>query len=278
MSYYSLLIFAQAISPDTAEDIRQTAENTAFMPWTAFALFVAILSAIFAGFSMYYAKRTLSSQVQTECNTYRLEPEVQKDLLIEMCRHLYRNMVCSYTLGQKMVQSKFLSYPSEEHLAKMKVNLEDIHDELFYKQETEFFAISKLYVLLRNYNAELDIISEHFRSQTLDSGTKQRDLSTLLVKCGLLTSKIIDFIDSVWPGQAISAVRRQIENEWRSGSEASLVHKEEFMPYATRGTVYTERLFPGEDAALFIDHFNDDVSVEMGRNEEGGERIHMIHF
>ncbi len=158
MSYYSLLIFAQAISPDTAEDIRQTAENTAFMPWTAFALFVAILSAIFAGFSMYYAKRTLSSQVQTECNTYRLEPEVQKDLLIEMCRHLYRNMVCSYTLGQKMVQSKFLSYPSEEHLAKMKVNLEDIHDELFYKQETEFFAISKLYVLLRNYNAELDIM------------------------------------------------------------------------------------------------------------------------
>lgn len=278
MTYYTLFILAQAISPDTAADIRQTAENTDFLPWTALALFVAVLSAIFAGYSMCYAKRTLTSQRQTECNTYRLEPEVQKDLLIEMCRHLYRNMVCSYTIGEKMRLSKYLVYPSEEHLVKMKVNLEDIHDELFYKQEDEFFMISKLYVLLRNYNAELDIICEHFRDAKLDIATKRRDITTLLVKCGLLTSKILDFIDKVWPGQSLAAVRQQIENEWRGAKDTEPQHHGGFMAYATRGTVYTDRLFPDADADRFLAHFNEDVRIEMGRNEEGGERIHMIHF
>ena len=272
MTYYTLIILAQAISPDTAADIRQTAENTAFMPWTAFALIVAILSAIFAGYSMYYAKKTLASQKQTECNTYRLEPEVQKDLLIEMCRHLYRNMICSYTIGEKMRLSQYLVYPSEEHLVKMKVNLEDIHDELFYKQEDEFFMISKLYVLLRNYNAELDIICDHFRDSKLDTETKRRDIKTLL------TSNILDFIEKVWPGQSIAAVRQQIINEWRGAKDAEPQHRGGFIAYATRGTVYTDRLFPGAETDRFLAHFNEDVRIEMGRNEEGGERIHMIHF
>ena len=283
MYFYPLFLFVQAISPDTAAAIERTAENTSAYPWTISAFIVSFLSlavaipaAVFAYKSMVYAKKTLTSQEQTERNTYRLEPEVQKDLLIEMCRHLYRNMVCSYTLGEKMRQSNYLTYPSEEHLMKMKVNLEDIHDELFYKQEAEFFAISKLYVLLRNYNAELDIICEHFRSRSLDVATKRRDITTLLAKCGILTSKILDFIDSVWPGQAVAPVREQIENEWHGPKDVLPQHKGGFMAYATRGTVYTERLFPGADADRFLAYFNEDVRVEMGRNEEGGEKIHMI--
>lgn len=285
MTYYTLFILAQAISPDTAAAIEQTAKNTSAYPWTVSAFIVACLSlgvaipaAVFAYRSMVYAKKTLAAQEQTERNTYRLEPEVQKDLLIEMCRHLYRNLVCSYTIGEKMRLSQYLVYPSEEHLVKMKVNLEDIHDELFYKQEDEFFMISKLYVLLRNYNAELDIICDHFRDAKLDTETKRRDIKTLLVKCGLLTSNILDFIEKVWPGQSIAAVRQQIINEWRGAKDAEPQHRGGFIAYATRGTVYTDRLFPGAEAERFLAHFNEDVRIEMGRNEEGGERIHMIHF
>lgn len=248
-----------------------------------------MLALIVAVFLMVFTKGTLNSQKQTEANTYRLEPRVQKKLLEKMCQHLYRNMVVSYTIKTKIEKEKgkgkgkISVYPSEEHLVKMKVNLEDIHDEIFYKEEEHFSKISRLYVLLRNYNAELDIICAHLSSPTIDDGTKERDIRTLLFKCHNLIEEIVDFTNSVWPGQVVNEVHTLIEKEWRGDKKKVPDHKGTdtailgFEPYQTTGTVFTDKLFGGEPE-VFLAHFNEDVRVEMGNNNEDAEKIHMIKF
>lgn len=275
--FYAFILL-QALPAEATTAIKQTAANTAFLPWTCVSISIAAVAAVFAGWSLWYAWKTLRSQRQTEANTYRLLPEVQKKLLEEMCRHLYRNMVVSYTIGVKIKKENYRAYPSEEHLAKMKVNLEDIHDEIFYKEEDHFFDISKLYVLLRNYNAELDIICKHLSSPTIDVDTKKRDVKTLLFKCHFLIDEIVKFAESVWPGRVVPVVKELIENEWRGNRGVMPEFRGGFTRYDNHGTVFTDTLFPGEEAELFLAHFNEDVRIELGHNNEKSEKIHMIEF
>ena len=279
-----LLTLVQVIPPDTAEAIERTANNTNAFPYTIGAIIISLVSLVVGIFAMKYARQTLHSQRQTEKNTYRLEPEVQKNLLIEMCRHLYRNMVISYAISEKMRISNYTAYPSEEHLLKMKVTLEDIHDEIFYKNEKEFFQISKLYMYLRNYNAELDIICDHFRNPTIDVNTKQRDVTTLLLKCHFLIKEIFDFIvsvDSVWDKLDETDVRNMItsaiEDDRNKRKNEQSKYKGDYNAYHTLGTVFTDKFYP-DRVEEFLAEFNEDVIKEMGVNREGGEKIHMIHF
>ncbi|MBR1543632.1 MAG: hypothetical protein IJ626_01905 [Muribaculaceae bacterium] len=290
MYLFTLLASLQANSTEIENAIKQTAENTSAVPWTVSAFVVALLSlivAIVAAFiaykAMIYARNTLNAQVQTEKNTNRLDLDVQKNLLVEMCRHLYRNMVVSYTVSLKLEQCNFTAYPSEEHLAKMKINLEDIHDELFYKGNNDaFFDISKLYTLLLNYNIELDIISNHLKSPSIDIETKRRDISTLLFKCGFLTGKINDFILMVWSEQDKDkdAVKNIIKGAMADNQKDNHPNYQgKFTPYNNQETFYVNTLFRSEDEKKeFFRNFNLDVRIEMGANKEGADKIHLIKF
>lgn len=297
------MIFLQASgsSSAVAEYIKQTAENTAFFPWDCIALIVA-------GFSMYYALRTWHSQRQTERNTHRLEPNVQKELLIDLCRHFYRNLVISYTIAKK-IRPDFKRYPSEEHLLKMKVNLEDIHDELFYKQEESFFQISKLYLNLRNYNMELDIISDHLRNPALDKETKERDLKTLMFKCSFLTKQVIIFlainrlenadpkgckkdIETIRKESGdtflsllqpeIKAVRAILDSQWPEKKDAdedvtdNQQETDNVVDFQYLGSTSYQELIYKDNFKTFSTHFNEDVRKEMGKNEQGGEKVWLI--
>ncbi len=294
MYLFTLLTSLQANSAEIENAIKQTAENTSAVPWTVSAFVVALLSlivAIVAAFIAYkamnYARDTLRAQIQTEKNTYRLDLDVQKNLLVEMCRHLYRSMVVSYTVSRKLEQCNFTAYPSEEHLAKMKINLEDIHDELFYNGNTEaFFDISKLYTLLLNYNIELDIICEHLKSPSIDIETKRRDISTLLFKCGHLTEKIHNFILLVWPEQDKDDpeqnkddVKNIIKRAIAENQEQKPNFQGKFTPYENNESFYVKTLFSTEEEkAEFFRNFNADVRIEMGKNLEGADKIHLIKF
>lgn len=313
----STITFLQAVT-DTeavAEYTKQTAENTAFFPWDFTALLVAVFSLFVAGCSLYYAFRTWRSQQQTERNTNRLEEAVQKELLIDMCRHLYRNLVITYTIAEK-IRPAFKRYPSEEHLLKMKVNLEDIHDELYYKREESFFQISKLYLNLRNYNTELEIISNHLSDPAIDVKTKERDLKTLLFKCSFLTKEILLFLaisriekdqPSNWR-QAIHDIRKGKDQEllplmryeisevrnilmeqkqWAERDNISAVSAEEqaevnpslqvIAPAYLGSTVYDTLLFTSH-ASVFLHHFDADVCMELGKNEQDGSKVWLIDF
>ena len=280
---------------DTAHWLKQIADNTSFNSWVPAktALVASVISAIFAIISALFAFLTYKSQKKTERNTGLLEISHQRLLLFEMIRHLYRNMVVSYSIGVKMKAKNFMIYPSEEHLKKMQVELSDIHQNLLYRDnkrslfhknenETEinynFLELSKFYVELRNYNIELDIISNHFRNPNIDIETKERDLRTLCFKCNYLSRRIIDIIavlneelvNGVYQ-TAYNIISKEIDEK---NNIPGQVYADSFDPYQNEHSFYA-RLF-NDDSDRFFNGFNENVRHECGLNSEGAEKIHMI--
>jgi len=175
-----------------AQDLSDTKENTnplitpdCWKTIAGFSLFIGILGFIVSVVNAY-------QQWRTQRNTGRLTLKKQQGILIDMVRHLYRNLVVTRTIETKMRALDFQSYPSEEHLVKLQIPLEQIKLDSFLN--TKFTELSNLYTLFRNYNEEVLIIKDHFKNPALNREAKERDLETLTFKCGLLASKIFFFL------------------------------------------------------------------------------------
>lgn len=258
--------------------LEQIANNTKYDWFPGFVM--SIFALIFSFISVRFTIRTYNSQKETERNTGLLNMSEQRRLLVEMVRHLYRNMVVSYSIEVKMRAKDFTVYPSEEHLQKMKVELTDIHLNLFYRSDKEHQDMNKLYMELRNYNTELDIICDHFRNPDIDPITKERDLRTLCFKCNHLTKRITKVISLIWKeepaNRAYEEVRNIINKEIEEkNSMPGHVYTESFTLYQNKESFYAKELF-ANDPIRFFDGFNENVRHECGLNDEDAEKIHMI--
>lgn len=253
---------------------------------------VAIIISLF---SLCVGGITLFAQWQTEKNTSKLSREEQKALLSDMIRHLYRNFVVSLTLRVKLEAGEksktkgrkdknFTGYPSEEHIKKLMVNLNDIHLNLFYKEEESHQRMNKLYVMLRNYNLELDVICDHFKSQSIDYATKSRDLETLAFKCFYLTKEITQLIGTIWYGNELSYIPQARERIIKEQEKNREDNSDETKHYGGRiklnvpeKSYYLGTLFC-EDQEKFIENLKKDVLIEAGTNTSGSPKIHIIKF
>ena len=252
--------------------------------WVAF--FIAL-------FSLGVSGVTLWAQWQTEKNTSKLSREEQKALLSDMIRHFYRNYVVSLTLRVKLQAGKksktkdgknknFSGYPSEEHIKKLMVNLNDVHLNLFYKEEESHQLMNKLYVMLRNYNLELDVICDHLKSQSIDYATKSRDLDTLAFKCFYLTKEITRLIGNIWYGNEMSYVLQAKERIIKEQEKNRKDNPDETKHYGRRiklnvpaKSYYLETLF-ADDPKSFLENLKKDIQIEAGLNTGGSPKIHII--
>ena len=282
-------IVAEVVSDSTLHNISSmvstTASNTT-VGWrdntnliiAVLAFLVAILSVLIAWKAYLYTKWTFDSQQKTEVNTSRLTDNQQFNLLLDMIRHLYRNLVISYGLKEKMRIQKYAYYPSEEHLQKLKVNLSDIHLELFYRKEEQHKKMNELYLMLRNYNLEIDVFCNHFKDPSIDSKTKDRDLGTLVHKCTLLTEKVVERVELIWPQryeEFIAKLKVDItENQAKNIGDPNNYYKKKIKPYNGSRSYYIE-LF-GEDAPDFFKNLEQKKKKECGINNSKEEILHMI--
>ena len=95
------------------------------------AILIAIISAVFTGI-------TYRAQRNTERNTKRISQDMQRYLLFDLIRRLYRNFIITYTMRTKMEDIDYNGYPSEEHYMKLKIPMEDFHLDTFYGDEKSF--------------------------------------------------------------------------------------------------------------------------------------------
>lgn len=271
-----LLLTPPAIMDDTTfEAIRdythQTAFNTEFGVWDGAAIAISLFSLIFAGATFY-------SQWKTEKNTQRLSMELQKNLLVDMIRHLYRNMVVVYTMQTKLEACGFDSYPSEEHMAKLKIPMENIHLEIF-NNDAHYLKMFELYFKFRNYNEEIDIACRHLRERSITADVKRRDLQTMMFKPGFLTARIVELLESIWQID----VRKQaaagivVAHETNIAGNGPATPPEGYVPYDNPKDDFVKSLFP-DAAADFFRMFNSDVAVECGVNSQDSPKIYMIKF
>ncbi len=286
-----LLIIANIVaSPDSTltaiqKSTAATARNTVFDFWDGMALFIAFVALVVACLDYNISRNTLKSQEATEGNTQRLDLDYQRTLLLDLIRHLYRNMVIAYTMFYKMENPKnknedgeYLYYPSEEHLIKLMIPLENVHLNVFYGQGKEVYQkMSNLYLNFRNYNEEIQIAMAHFKNSSIDYNTKLRDFKTLLYKCGYLTSRIIETAEFIWPeqkdgiGAFKEAAQALVQNTF--GKSEGLNTEEYIGLSINKDMIASYELLSGVE---FENAFRNDVFIECGDNPSGGEKVHLI--
>lgn len=270
------------LTANTDNVLHDIEKNTHFslMPGKL-AFIISVIALIAAVYSAWYTWKTYTYQKQTEENTSRLTKPEQRRLLTEMIRHLYRNMVVSYSIKVKMKAIGFGGYPSEEHLLKMMVNLNDIHLNLFYRSNKEHRMMNTLSVELRNYNIELDVICQHFKDPTIDKETKNRDLETLCFKSQYLTERIVQVLGVIWDHdedgfveEARGIIREVIREKNQRGGKP---YESSFEPYRNPESFFVKKIFP-KDSEEFYKGFDENVRRECGKNDEQSDKIHMIRF
>ena len=270
--------------------------NTTLGNYDWFTLGIAI-AALFTSFvAMRYTIFTYKAQQRTEehsfhiqDNTQRISLHVQKGLLEDLVRHLYRNLVVAYAIKSKMEHYGYDNvYPSEEHLIKQKLPLQNIHLEAFYSDDIHYKKINELYLLLRNYNEEIEIALKHFCNPRILKSVKERDFNTLIFKPGFLTEKIMTVLKEVWPDD--TGIYEDTAVLIREGSWKTTATKtqdtpwvypyekmsEEETPFITHLFVHTEGSQQAA-AELFLTRFNADVCYECGEHHKN-IKINVIQF
>ena len=153
----------------------------------------AALAAAFIGFF------TLVFQLATWKNTKKLSQGAhQKELLIDLARHLYKNLVVTRAMRIKTQQAKYESYPSEVHFQKLKAPMVNFHLDAFYGKKKQFLALHHLYLQFRNYNEEIDVAMNHITDSQIAKESREKDFETLENRISTLTGRIADVMTEIW--------------------------------------------------------------------------------
>lgn len=265
--------------------------------WIAF--FISFFS-LGVGFYTFYAQK------KTEGNTKKLSKDMQRALLVELTRHLYRNLVILKTMRTKMVDIDYKGYPSEEHFEKLKIPMNNIHLDSFYGNDNHFQVMHNLYLNLRNYNEEIQVAERHFTNPVLSKETKEEDLDTLEFKVFFLTERILETIYRIWgcvddnitddnvrkesmdnnsENQKLKEdVRKQIQVALKGLTNASKNIDVEgsgiFKPVSVeelKATSYS-RLYNETELTELCEALNNDIKEERKKNPRGAWKLRVIRY
>lgn len=151
-----------------------------------FALGIALLSLAVAAITLY-------AQSKTEKHTQNAPISVQIGQFKDMTRHLYRNLVCTSAAIARYKNSdnkfseesgptgKYKAYPSESHFVKLKAMPDDVILDIDANKAT-YKELHELKVLLRNYNVEIDVASNHISNPVVWKEAIEQDFNNLLFK------------------------------------------------------------------------------------------------
>lgn len=244
-----------------------------------------------ASISLFYACMTFNSQRQTELNTMKITPESQRSLLLDYVRHFYADLIVISAIEHKLNSRFDEYYPSEEHLLKLKADLDALHPATFYDHAEKYSAIHNLLLLLRNFNLEVDVAIKHLCDRNVFDPAKKRDINTLKFKTSLIAQRTIETIVKIWGNEeALKAgircdlqeryVKRNEGNKCLDDAKKCLDGSTDPYRYYNNRDSYWAELFDAENGQEdFFKWLNYNIYVEInGRNKEGSEKIMLIPF
>lgn len=264
------------------EGVTEDIEDNTFFDWKAWIAWIVGLLALAVAWITYRA------QNKTEGNTKKLSQNAQRDLLVDLVRHLYRNYVITYTMRTKMEDIDYRGYPSEEHFLKLKIPMENLHLDAFYGEDAKYKTMHNLYLNLRNYNEEVDVAMKHLTDRGIGTDTKKEDFDTLEFKVSYLTRRIMDVLSALWGNgtddvATLMALRASIAAENSSNATGNQpVEGCEAFGHLTleqaKGTSYA-RIYTTEEAlAGFVARFNEDVKTDRMKNQRGAWKVRVVRF
>ena len=187
---------------DDHKNMKNIAENTKpNWPLDGWNLF-GIATFFVASASLYYGIITYRSQKKTEEHTSNAPKTVQLWKLRDLPRHFYRNLVCTtaiiYKNNREYKDTVRLRYPSESNLKKLETLPDDIVLPIDMDKNTDaesnyYKYMHELKLLLRNYNVEVEVASEHLSRRNITTDSLLQDYNNLLFKPLYLTCRTFDF-------------------------------------------------------------------------------------
>lgn len=162
--------------------------------WNFFGIFTFIVAVI----SAWFAIITYRAQKKTEEHTTNAPKEVQLGVLNDLPRHFYRNLVCTCAmiLNYKFGKGQEKLYPSESNLMKLQTLPDDVVlpvDIDTSKEDNAYQHMHELKLLLRNYNIEVEVASEHLSRKGITDDSLVQDFDNILYKPLFLTRGAFDF-------------------------------------------------------------------------------------
>ena len=157
-----------------------------------------IITFIIALFSAIFTYVTYKAQKNTELHTTNAPIDVQLSTLKDLPRHFYRNLVCTCAmiLKFKFGEKKGKVYPSEGNMRKLQTLPDDVVlpiDVDTDKEDNAYQHMHELRLLLRNYNVEVQVASEHVARQGIMEETLKQDFGNLLYKPLFLIRNTFNF-------------------------------------------------------------------------------------
>jgi len=270
-----------------AQDLSDTKENTNPLITPDFWKTIAGLSLIVAIIGVIISWFNYKEQKNTQLNTRLLTPDKQIGILIDMVRHLYRNLVVTRTIETKMRAFNFQAYPSEEHLVKLQIPLEQIQLDSFLNMN--FATLSHLNFVFRNYNEEIRIIKDHLKDPSLSREVKERDLETLTFKCGFLASRIYYLFNDdpekeqeKWISRKDNNIatafihtieQAQISNSYSRGNAILPAIEKAITPYENENDLFMEIFDSEEQKRAFWEGLNRDIRIECGNKQKAEDMV-----
>ncbi len=154
-----------------------------------------IIALIVAIFSLIIAIITWIAQYKTEKHTKNVPIKDQREKFKDLSRHEYRNLCCALASAIKFFdqangsEKKRIGYPSESNLQKLKVEPEDIVLSI----DSDVAAmIVEMRLLLRNYNIEIDVASQHLAKKSISDDAIHQDYDNILFKPLYLVKRAYD--------------------------------------------------------------------------------------
>ncbi|GHU67633.1 hypothetical protein FACS189413_02760 [Bacteroidia bacterium] len=185
----------------TDDIVRQTKPSSLLgsLSWNDwYALFIAIFACFISYLAYKWTKKGAEWQEQAELNTRairQIQKEQQGYILFDFIRHLYRNKVIICALQWQLDKYGYEThYPSDEHILKLQIPLEELALDRFANSSNSFNDLHKLKLLCRNTNIEVEVAYTHLKAKNFPVDGKKYSLETLEYKCGLLTDTIIQLM------------------------------------------------------------------------------------
>lgn len=166
-----MLIITSSIFPDY---IRHIADELALSYWDWSAIILSLVSLLIAILSFLVARRTLISQKRTEKNTSPIiNKKVQLFLLNNSLRELYESLISITALYAALEHTSYKIFPSRQFWHLVYIDTSNLHEELFYGDDTKFQAIYYLKTSLNKFNSDVLDLDNDISKSTVTSQLKK---------------------------------------------------------------------------------------------------------
>lgn len=151
-------------------NIKDFADTWYLSKWDWMTACVSIISLLVAICAFIIAKRTLSSQKQTEKNTMPIiNMKIQEFLFGGLVLKLLDAHMKLAALWFLLNEKEFDYYPSEHILEKLKIDKSVIHTELFYGNYDHYRDVEGFLDMLNSYNINIDVLNLHLKSSVISN-------------------------------------------------------------------------------------------------------------